>query len=372
MKTRQYIFAMLIALIFGIVSIQAQSARRAAPQQKKERAAVSRTTTQKATPQKARTAQTSREVQKQQMQRSKATSTRATARKATPQNNRTVQANRQIQKQQVQKQQAQRSRAANTRVNSPKATPQNNRAVQTNRQAQRQQAQRQSTPQVQRQQVQRQSTPQVQRQRANQTARKPVSISTPNNPRSTYRSPRSTVYATPNRVNKYSTKRYYGGHHYHYVYPTRRVKIHYHYDTYIHNYHVLYYPTYRDIYWTRHMYRNYARWYPGYTWRYNWGYRINTISVFEAKFNLGEVAMVYGRVYATWYNAETNDYLLFFGGDFPDQQFTVVLPGRVARRFSWRPERFFLGQHITVTGLITTFDGIPEIIVKNKRQIGLY
>jgi hypothetical protein len=120
------------------------------------------------------------------------------------------------------------------------------------------------------------------------------------------------------------------------------------------------------------MYRDYRRWYPEYHWRYSWGHRIQTISVFDARYNLGEVAMVYGRVYATWYNRETDDYLLFFGGDYPYQEFTVVLPGRVARRFSWRPERYFLGEHITVTGLITTFDGIPEIIVKNKRQVGLY
>ena len=82
--------------------------------------------------------------------------------------------------------------------------------------------------------------------------------------------------------------------------------------------------------------------------------------------------MVYGRVYSTWHNKETDDFLLFFGGDFPSQQFTVVVPGHVARKFSWRPERFFLGEHITINGLITTFDGSPEIVVKNKRQLSLY
>jgi len=199
--------------------------------------------------------------------------------------------------------------------------------------------------------------------------KKPVSISTRTNPKSDYREP-----FTGNNVkaNKFSEKRYYGGHHYHNVYPARKIKTHFHHDTYIHHYNVLYYPTYHEIYWTRNMYRDYTRWYPNYRWRYNNGYRIHTISVFDAKFNLGEVAMVYGRVYATWHNRETDDYLLFFGGDFPNQQFTVVLPGRVARSFSWRPEHYFLGEHMTVTGLITTFDGIPEIIVKNKTQVGIY
>ena len=74
------------------------------------------------------------------------------------------------------------------------------------------------------------------------------------------------------------------------------------------------------------MYRDYNRWYPNYRWRYNYGYRVQTISIFDAKYNLGEVAMVYGRVYASWHNKETDDYLLFFGGDYPAQQFTVVVP----------------------------------------------
>jgi len=179
-------------------------------------------------------------------------------------------------------------------------------------------------------------------------------------------------YSPPVKSRKYNTRNYYGGNHYHYAYPTRNVKFNYHHDTYINHYHVLYYPTYGNIYWTRNMYRNYHRWYPGYHWRYNFGHRIQTISVFDAQYNLGEVAMVYGRVYSTWHNRETNDFLLFFGGDFPNQQFTVVIPGHIARKFSWRPERYFLGEHITVNGLITTFDGSPEIVVKNKRQLGLY
>ncbi|MEN8226831.1 MAG: hypothetical protein ABFS38_01660 [Bacteroidota bacterium] len=334
MKTRQYTIAILIALIFGTFTIQAQSNRRSTPQDKKEKTPATRSYTKKSTPQKARTTQPARQAQKQQVQRQ-----------------RTTQPARQAQKQQVQRQ----------------------RTTQPARQVQKQQVQRQRTTQPARQ-VQKQK---VQRQRTTHQSRKPVSISTPNNPRNSYRKANSKVHVSHNRtghsrVNKYSRERYYGGRHYHNAYPTRKVKIHYHHDTYVHNYHVLYYPTYGNIYWSRSMYRDYRRWYPEYHWRYNYGYRIQSISVFDAKYNLGEVAMVYGRVYATWHNRETDDFLLFFGGDYPYQQFTVVLPGNVARRFSWRPERYFLGEHLTVTGLITTFDGSPEIIVKNKRQVGIY
>jgi len=196
-----------------------------------------------------------------------------------------------------------------------------------------------------------------------------VSVSNDRNHRSTYRAPERTRHAKPH---VYKEKRYYSGHHYHKVYPAARIKVNYHHDTYLHHYHVLYRPVYREIYWTRNMYRDYHRWYPNYRWDYRYGNRIHTISVFDARYRLGEVANVYGRVYATWHNRETDDYLLFFGGDYPNQEFTIVLPGNVARRYNWRPERFFLGEHLMVTGLITTYDGSPEIIVKNKRQLDLY
>ena len=212
--------------------------------------------------------------------------------------------------------------------------------------------------------------------RYNQTASRPVmahnkpnKISTPSHTKTNYGGGHAK---RPMKENKYSKERYYSGHHYHHAYPSTKIRTHYHHDMHINHYNVLYYPAYHEIYWNRSMYRDYNRWYPNYRWRYNYGYRVQTISIFDAKYNLGEVAMVYGRVYASWHNKETDDYLLFFGGDYPAQQFTVVLPGRIARKFNWRPERYFLGEHMTVTGLITTFDGIPEVIVKNRTQIGIY
>ena len=304
---------MLIALVFATATIQAQSARRPVTQEKKERARPTRTYSRETSSQKVKSTQPARKAETKQVRN-------------------------------------QPARKAETK------------------QVRNQSARKAETKQVRNQPARKAQTQQV---------RKPVSMTTSNNPRSTYRKPNNRMtaeprYDAPVKSKKYNNRSYYGGNHYHYAYPTRKVKFHYHHDTYINRYHVLYYPTYGDIYWSRNMYRNYHRWYPGFHWRYNYGHRIQTISVFDAKYNLGEVAMVYGRVYATWHNKETDDFLLFFGGDFPYQQFTVVVPGHVARKFSWRPERYFLGEHITITGLITTFDGSPEIVVKNKRQLGIY
>lgn len=350
MKAKRYTTAMLIALIFATASIQAQSARRPVTQDKNERAKTSSTYKRETSSTRAKSTQPARKAQTKQV-RSQQTHKKQPARTSARSNN----------GQQVRKQ--------NVSTNNGREYVRNqnaNNREQLNR--------NQNGNKLHAQQVVKQDN----RNKQGQPYRKPVSMTTSKNPRSTYRKPNNKFttearyHAPVKKKNHYNHRAYYGGHHYHYAYPTRNVKIHYHHNTYANNYCVLYYPTYGDIYWTRSMYRNYHNWYPGFHWNYSYGHRIHSISVFDAKYNLGEVAYVYGRVYASWYNNETDDYLLFFGGDYPYQQFTAVVPGHIARKYSWRPEKYFLGEHVTINGLITTFDGSPEIVVKHRSQLSLY
>jgi hypothetical protein len=198
----------------------------------------------------------------------------------------------------------------------------------------------------------------------------------------TYKNPRGTLPGSQDQQPRHSTSKTYGtatthGHartiyHEHRYYPRSSVNIHVHPRMHYGQYKVLYYPGHSEIVWSRSMHRYYAGIYPGYSWNYTWGYRVKTLSVFDARYSIGEITRVYGRVYGTWLNRETDDLLLFFGGEFPHQQFTIVIPGNLARRYSWRPERYFLGQHIVATGLITAYDGIPEMVIKRKRQLDVY
>jgi hypothetical protein len=121
------------------------------------------------------------------------------------------------------------------------------------------------------------------------------------------------------------------------------------------------------------MYHDYVRWYPDYHyWYYPIGYRIRTVSAYDAAYHIGEVTNIYGIVHQTWYSPETDEYFLYFGAAYPYQDFTVIIPGRKARRISHRPERFFQGRHIWVTGLISLYEGKPEMIIKRTSQIHLY
>ncbi len=125
--------------------------------------------------------------------------------------------------------------------------------------------------------------------------------------------------------------------------------------------------------WSVNVFRFYVNLYPVMrTWTYYPDYRFEMISAYNALFHIGELRTVYGKVTDTYYARETDEYFLYFGAYYPYHDFTVVLPGNIARRFSWNPERYFRNDYIMVTGLITEFEGKPEIVVKHPDQIRRY
>jgi len=165
-------------------------------------------------------------------------------------------------------------------------------------------------------------------------------------------------YSTPNRINV----RHTDGVNSHYV-PFKYKKTHSHYRA----------PRHVNVIWTPKMYREYRALYPAFRyWYYPAGYTIINVPAYNACFHIGEVRNVYGRIHEVWYSWSTDEYYLYFGGTYPYQDFTVILPGRDARRFNRYPEAFFEGRYIWVTGLVSTFGGKPEIMVKRRSQVHLY
>lgn len=132
-------------------------------------------------------------------------------------------------------------------------------------------------------------------------------------------------------------------------------------------------PVVPEIIWTVELSRRYEIYYPAYRpYHYHIGMRIATISAYDAYDFVGEIARVYGRVVETYYSRETDEYFLYLGDYYPYQDFSVIIPGREARDFSRRPERFFNREYIEVTGLITRFEGKPEMMIKRSSQINVY
>lgn len=165
-------------------------------------------------------------------------------------------------------------------------------------------------------------------------------------------------YNTPNRTVVHHEQA-----HYYNPEPFEYRKVHYAYRE----------PYRIHVIWTPRMYHEYMIMYPDYSfWYYPIGYNILTISAYDALYHVGEVRNVYGRVQNVWYAWQTDEYYLYFGGPYPFQDFTVIIPGRKARHFGNRPELFFEGRHIWITGLISIFEGKPEIMVHRSSQIHLY
>lgn len=128
-----------------------------------------------------------------------------------------------------------------------------------------------------------------------------------------------------------------------------------------------------SIMWTPTMHRHYSRMYPSVSyWSYRNGHRINMVSTYFADYYIGDVMTVYGQVTEVFYSRATDEYFLYFGLYYPHQDFTMVIPGHLARRYSHHPERYFTQRHIASTGLVTNFGGEAEIVVRESFQLHFY
>jgi DNA/RNA endonuclease YhcR with UshA esterase domain len=95
-------------------------------------------------------------------------------------------------------------------------------------------------------------------------------------------------------------------------------------------------------------------------------------STSEAKEHYGETVTVCGEVVSTRYADSTKGQPTFLNLDkpYPSQIFTVVIWGNNRSKFG-TPENDFKGKRICVTGKITAYAGLPEIVADEPKQIKL-
>jgi DNA/RNA endonuclease YhcR with UshA esterase domain len=94
------------------------------------------------------------------------------------------------------------------------------------------------------------------------------------------------------------------------------------------------------------------------------------ISAIEAKDHFGETATVCGEVASARYAGATKGQPTFLNLDrpYPNQIFTVVIWGSSRSKFG-KPEEDFKNKRICVTGKITAYAGLPEIVADDAKQI---
>jgi micrococcal nuclease len=95
------------------------------------------------------------------------------------------------------------------------------------------------------------------------------------------------------------------------------------------------------------------------------------INPIDAKNYIGKEKTVCGTVASTSYAIRSRGRPTFLNLDqpYPNQIFTVVIWGSDRNKFKDPPETFFRGKTICVTGIIESYRGKPEIIVRSPDQI---
>ena len=98
------------------------------------------------------------------------------------------------------------------------------------------------------------------------------------------------------------------------------------------------------------------------------------ISAKEAAQYAGQVKTVMGIVASTKYATRSKGQPTFInlGQPYPNQVFTVLIWGSDRSKFDQPPEWFYKDKTIYVTGLIESYRGKAEIVVKNPLQIHIY
>ncbi|MCI0724078.1 MAG: YHYH domain-containing protein [Acidobacteria bacterium] len=97
-----------------------------------------------------------------------------------------------------------------------------------------------------------------------------------------------------------------------------------------------------------------------------------TLNAVEAKDHVGETAVVCGKVASARYAEGSRGSPTFLNLDkpHPDAIFTVVIWGSERDSFG-QPEEEYHGKDICVTGRIENYDGTPQMVVANPKQIAL-
>ena len=97
------------------------------------------------------------------------------------------------------------------------------------------------------------------------------------------------------------------------------------------------------------------------------------ITAKDAQKYLGKTETVCGQVASATHAVRTKGQPTFLNLDepYPDQIFTVVIWGSDRVKFPEPPEKFYRGKTICVTGEITSYQGKPQIVVKDPKQIVL-
>jgi micrococcal nuclease len=93
------------------------------------------------------------------------------------------------------------------------------------------------------------------------------------------------------------------------------------------------------------------------------------IGAFEGAAHEGQVVTVCDSVASTNYLGRGRRTFLNLARSYPDQPFTIVIPYEVRQRFAAPPETRYLHDSVCLAGVVTMFEGKPQIVIYDPAQI---
>ena len=94
------------------------------------------------------------------------------------------------------------------------------------------------------------------------------------------------------------------------------------------------------------------------------------ITAFEAAAHEGRTVTVCDSVASTRFLGGKGKTFLNLARPYPDQPFTVVIPYEVRQMFDEQPETRFRRQNVCVAGVVSLYEGKPQIMIHGPGQIG--
>ncbi len=100
------------------------------------------------------------------------------------------------------------------------------------------------------------------------------------------------------------------------------------------------------------------------------GAKTKKLTAAEAKDHIGDRATVCGKVASSHYAKSSKGEPMFLNLDepYPKEIFTILIWGSDRGKFG-TPESEYRGLRVCVTGKITTYRGVPEIVASERTQI---
>lgn len=91
----------------------------------------------------------------------------------------------------------------------------------------------------------------------------------------------------------------------------------------------------------------------------------------DAQKHLNETVTICDKIYSTKLIENSKMVLLDMGGSHPNQYLTIVIKGEDRSKFNDKPEEYYKGRNVCVTGKLIDYKGKPEIIVSEADQLKL-